>query len=562
MELRQYVNILKNWLWLIILSVVLCGSVSYVVSQRLPKIYEASTTLIVGTVTTSANPDYSTILASQMLAKTYGKLLTSRPILDGAIESLHLPNPPSADTVEKMVTVENVRDTQLMVLRVRGQDPELITRLADSIAAELIQQSPAAPKGALGSVMTFVQKQMADLESETSSLQTQIKQIKDKQAADPSGPSATATAGELQSLESKLRSAQDRYNTLLPVRAGMNSNYVSVIEKAEKPSFPVSPKVTQNVLLAAILGVLLAIGVAFLIEYMDDTAKSPDLISQTMDVPTLGLVSRIPHQEYAQGLITLRAPKSPATEGFRALRTSIQFSSPDKPLKSLLITSADPGDGKTTTMGNLAVSMAQAGLKVIAIDTDLRRPALHKLYGLSNTVGLTSLLSGQVTEVADVIKPTEEPNLRVVTSGPPPPNPSELLGSQRLQGIVSRLQNEADLLIFDSPPALVVTDSVLMSTKVDGVVVVVDSGRTRMGSLKQAIDSVRNVGGTVIGVIMNKIGPEDGRYYYYHYYRYYHYSSEGSSGTGTNGHSRWFGRLFNGKSKHRVEKTETTARAE
>ncbi|MDO8670761.1 MAG: polysaccharide biosynthesis tyrosine autokinase [Dehalococcoidia bacterium] len=542
MELRQYFNLVKNWLWLIVLSVVLCSAVSYGVSKSLPKIYEASATLIVGTVVSSSNPDYSSILASQAMAKTYSKLLTSRPILEGTIKSLKLEDELDAAQLAESVTVDSVVGTQLLILRIRGEDTEQIARLANGIAAELLRQSPTSPQGSLGSVMTFVQKQMSDLETEISSIQ---QQIKDKQAAGSAGgpATATATADDLASLQTKLRSAQDRYNLLLPIRTGVSNNYVSVIEEAQTPTVPISPKVTQNVMLAALLGFLLAVGVAFLVEYLDDTAKSPERITELLNVPTLGLVSRLSHKEYSQGLITLREPKSPATEGFRALRTSIQFSSPDKPLKSLLVTSSDPGDGKTTIMGNLAVCLAQAGLKVIAVDTDLRRPSVHKLFGMSNTVGLTSLLSGQVTDIADVIKPTDEPNLSVVTSGPPPPNSSELLGSQRFQGIVSRLHEQADLLIFDSPPALMVTDAVLLSTKVDGVVIVVDTARTRMGSLKQAVESVRNVGGVVLGVVLNKIGPEDGRYYYYHYYRYYNYSADGKPGAGTNGRSRWLGWL-------------------
>lgn len=530
MEPGQYFRIFKTWFWLILLAIVLSGGTSFLVSRELPKTYQGSTTLIVGTVTRTTNPEYSSVLASQLLAKTYSKLLTSRPVLDGAIKDLQLESVLTPSQLEKSVSVETIRDTQLIVLRVRSESPELAARLANFIADELLTQSPASTQGQLGSVMNFVDKQMVELEGEISSLQQSIKALKERPVTNP-----PAANDEIVAQEGKLRSAQERYGTLLSARTGMTSNYVSIVERAEVPEIPVSPNIPINVGLACFLGLVLAIGGILLLEYLDDTAKSPDTVSEITGVPTLGMVSQLQNKEYRENLITLRSPKSPATEAFRSLRTSILFTSPDNPVRSLLVTSSEPGDGKTTILGNLATSMAQAGLKVIAVDADLRRPALHKLFGLSNNFGLTSLLASQNTAISEIIQSTDEPNLSIVASGPLPPNPSELLGSQRLQNILIRLKEEADLLLIDSPPALMITDPIILSTRVDGVIMVADSGRTRMGSLKRAVGSVQNVGGRVLGVVLNKIKAKDGRYYYYNYQNYY--SSDGKQEPSKNGHS-------------------------
>jgi protein-tyrosine kinase len=218
-------------------------------------------------------------------------------------------------------------------------------------------------------------------------------------------------------------------------------------------------------------------------------------------------------------LVAWMRVKSPESEAYRTLRTNIQFSSVDNPIRSLLVTSSSPGEGKSTTTANLAVVLAQTGQRVIVVDTDLRRPVLHKVFGIPNNIGLTTaLLAGESLSQEDYLQPTEIDTLSVLTSGPIPPNPSELLGSHRMQHLIEVLAQAADIVIFDSPPVLAVTDAVVLGRQVDGVLVVADAGNTREHALAQAVAELQKTGANVLGVALNRLDTRRGGYYYYYYY--------------------------------------------
>jgi capsular exopolysaccharide synthesis family protein len=239
-------------------------------------------------------------------------------------------------------------------------------------------------------------------------------------------------------------------------------------------------------------------------------------------VPALGAISRIkPEKGKPYVLTTIEYPRSPATEAFRTLRTNLEFTSVDKPLRSILITSAVPGEGKTTVSSNLAVVFAQAGKRVMLLDADLRRPGVHRAFALPNAFGLTNLLrtDGHITE--NVLHRVQ-PNLRVMTTGALPPNPAELLGSQRMRQIIREALAACDVLIIDSPPLQVVTDAAVLSAEVDGTLLVVDSGRTRKGAVRQAREALNRVGANVLGVVVNRLSARSGQYYYYQYYGAYY----------------------------------------
>ena len=264
-----------------------------------------------------------------------------------------------------------------------------------------------------------------------------------------------------------------------------------IAKPAVVPLSPVRPRTMTNVLLAMIVGGMLAVGAAFLVEYLDDTVKSPDDVTRVTGLSTLGAIARLKDAAGTQRqLISWVQTKAPETEAYRTLRTNIQFSSVDKPIRTLLVTSSGPGEGKSTTAANLAVVMAQTGQKVILVDTDLRRPVIHKTFGVPNNVGITTtLLAGQDVDLATYLQPTEIENLSVLTSGPIPPNPSELLGSHRMGHVIEQLSQAADLVIFDTPPVLVVTDASVLGRQVDGVLLVADAGGTRSRrSFKQSLN--------------------------------------------------------------------------
>lgn len=216
------------------------------------------------------------------------------------------------------------------------------------------------------------------------------------------------------------------------------------------------------------------------------------------------------------GPIAWEEPKSVAAEAYRILRTNLQFTNPDRPLKSLLVTSPEVGDGKSTITANLGVSLAQSRRRTIIVNTDLRRPSVHKQFGVADSVGLTSVIVGQAT-IDEALRDTQVPGLRLLTAGPMPPNPAELLESQRMRAVVAELEQHADIVLYDAPPVLVVTDAGLLAPYVDGCILVVSIGTTQRELARAAADQLKQLGGRVLGVVVNRMRQGAGYYYYYYY---------------------------------------------
>jgi non-specific protein-tyrosine kinase len=270
-----------------------------------------------------------------------------------------------------------------------------------------------------------------------------------------------------------------------------------------------------------------------LIEALDDTLRDPEEASRQLGVPILGFIARytIPDEPP----ITLAEPRAPVAEAFRALRTNIQFASVDRSLHSLLVTSPSPADGKSTVVANLGVVMAQGGRSCVLIDSDLRRPRIHKLFRISNRRGISELFVQSEINLNGSIQKTEVPNLYVLTSGSLPPNPSELLGSEKMLDIIHQIEGQSDLIIVDSPPVLAVTDASVLAPRMDGVLLVVKPGVTKFMAVKQAVEQLRRVGANVIGIVLNEVEFKRSRYYYKSYYYTYYDSSPYTESGSRNG---------------------------
>jgi non-specific protein-tyrosine kinase len=328
-------------------------------------------------------------------------------------------------------------------------------------------------------------------------------------------------------LETSLAQYRSTYSNLvsslqqIKLAEAQATDNIVIAEPAQVPTRPIRPRTSTNTLLAIIVGALAAVGIAFLIEYLDDTVKTPDDVDRVTGLSTLGAIARFRDTGGARQLITWLHAQAPETEAYRVLRTNIQFSSVDKPVRTLLVTSASPSEGKSTTAANLAAVMAQTGQKIVLVDTDLRRPVMHKVLGVPNSTGLTTaLLDASSFSLDGHLHPTQVENLSVLTSGPIPPNPSELLGSHRMGDLIEQLLQYADLVIFDSPPVLAVTDAAVLGRQVDGVLLVTDAGQTREQALIQATQELRKTGANLLGVALNRLDTRRGGYYYYYYYYY------------------------------------------
>lgn len=330
----------------------------------------------------------------------------------------------------------------------------------------------------------------------------------------------------LSQLQTTLKLYQEIYinllNNLEAIRLARLQNTPNVvsIEAAIVPARPIRPNPVTNIGLSALVGLMLAGGIAFLIEYVDDTIRTPEDIERILKLPVIGYIGdiSITHSESVD-VHVLKYPRSPISEAFRSLRTNLEFTNVDHALKKILVTSTGPGEGKTMIAVNLAAIMAQGGKRVLLLDADMRRPRVHKIFGISNRVGLSTLFRGTMS-VRSAMRTIEDmENVFVITSGSLPPNPAELLATAKMDGILREAGEYVDVIIVDSPPSLV-ADFQVLATKLDGVLMVVQPGHTRADAAFAMLERLGRVDGSMLGVVLNKI-PRDSHFYGGYYHNYY-----------------------------------------
>ncbi len=326
---------------------------------------------------------------------------------------------------------------------------------------------------------------------------------------------------------------------------------VRLIDPARPPQEPVRPRKKLNLILGFIVGLGLGVGLTFLFEYMNNTVRSIEDIEK-IGVTVLGSIPMISEEEAVKRmkvlpasmngkngavdspearrmvsrLITHFAPKSPISEAYRTFRTNIQYTKLDRDLKALLVTSPGPGEGKSTSVANLAITMAQMGSKVLLIDSDLRRPILHSIFNIDRRVGLSNVLVGRAT-IEEAAQTTEIENLFVMPCGTLPPNPSELLGSSAMKTTLDAMKEKFDIVLFDSPPIIAVTDAAVLSSQLDGVILVIKSGQTDREAAFRAYTLLKNVKTRILGALLNGVHIESMYGSYYYYYHYYYYGKDG-----------------------------------
>jgi len=340
-----------------------------------------------------------------------------------------------------------------------------------------------------------------------------------------------ASSVDLDRLKTTLNLYQQIYissiNSLETLRLSKAQSTPTVmqVETATKPTSPISPKPIQSAMLGAAIGLFVTAGVAFLVEFLDDTLKTPDEIKDVLDKPVIGFIGELKHNsnqdEDSLGVYVAKNPRSPVAEAFRSLRTNLEYSSVDNPIRTMLITSPGESEGKSTIATNLAIIEAQSGKNVMIIDADMRRPKVHVLFNKSNRRGLSDVITGKLG-IDDVVKTYDQiDNLSIITCGTIPPNPSELLGSERMSQTLQDLVERFDLVIIDTPP-MIVSDAQILSGKVDGVIFVVIPGQTRAIAALRPIEELNRIGSHVLGIVANKIPKSRSDYYGgYNYYSPY-----------------------------------------
>lgn len=391
----------------------------------------------------------------------------------------------------------------------------LISRTKDDLrsASELYLQ-------ALQSRLSSLDKSIANLRLETEkypSLEAQQSRL-------------SATVGTMQRTFDNLQSEFQ----LARIAESVDGGRVQPIDEATLPTFAVSPNRKRAITYSALVGLLLGFVLAFALDRLDDSVKSPDELRDQMELPMLGLIPAIRAERGGRRgadatsgrLITHVDPRSPVAEAYRSMRTNLAFARAQQSPQAIVVASPGPSDGKSTTAANLAITFAQQGQRTLLIDADLRRAVLDRAFSVPRSPGLTEAIIGEATFEA-VVHPTEVPNLSLIASGQFPPNPAELLGSPRMQEILHEAKARYDIVLLDSPPLLAVTDAAVLATMVDGVVLVIRTERTKRDAVRRALGHVRSVRGRLLGAVLNDVDMRSGAYYgsYGHYY-YSYYGGE------------------------------------
>jgi succinoglycan biosynthesis transport protein ExoP len=332
-------------------------------------------------------------------------------------------------------------------------------------------------------------------------------------------------------LKRAVDSNQQFYNALMTktkeqsITEQIQSITIWILEEAAVPDYPIKPRKYRNILLGIIVGLFGGVGMAFFVEYLDNSIKTPGEVEAKTGLPVLGVVPRLKEKDKKVEEVVLKEPRTHLGESYKALRTAVLLSSAEKPPKSILITSMVSGEGKTSTAVNLAVATAMSNYSTLLVDGDLRKPNIHKIFGMKNLKGLSTYLAG--VSDADIIMESPVPNLSIITPGPVPPNPSELLGSDRLGEIMETLKKKFDIIIFDSAPILTVADSLVLSRNIETSIVVARAGKTTYDMVRRGVRSLKDIRANVLGLVINAYDEKSSGSYYYRYRDYYYIGDVG-----------------------------------
>lgn len=473
-DLRAYWALALRYWWVFVVVMAAAGGAAYAVGSLRTPLYSATAKVLVQSARVPGSFSAGDIEANRRFAEDFRDLLSTRPVLEAAADAMELATGSRSLGNIVMETTRSIVDITAL-----DPDPQRAADVANALAQESIEQ---------------VQRRQL----------TQIAQFQASLSQYGIESDAALIAGQASTL-----------------------SMLSIVEEAVPAMGPVASGTTRNIALALLLSFILTwLGVA-LREYLDDRVRSPDQLRNLTGVPsisdmlTIGSVIRYRGGDGHEPLIIDDDPPPALTEAYKFLQTNLQFAALGTDgLKSILITSSNPTEGKTTTAINLATSIAREGAStVLLVDADLRRPNLHRLFDLGEHKGLTHLLLGTAT-LDEVARPTQIDGLRVIPAGVVPPDPPKLLRSERMREVVAELEESADLVFFDSPPLLAVTDPMIVASLVDAVLLVIESGRTRRDLVKLAVRMIERANPQFISTVLNKVAPRAENEYGYGYYVY------------------------------------------
>ena len=503
--------------WLLVTATFIAAISTLITVHQQPAAYQAKTTLMIGQFIEAPNPSSGEFFLAQQLASAYADITNRKPIREATMQALGLDQLPN-------YFARAIPDSLLIEIFVTDINPLRAQVVANELANQLILQSPGADLSSDQVRREFINGQLDDIQSKIVETQDEIASLQEKLGSLNSASEIQDTQTLITAQQQKLTTLQSTYATLLSNTEQGASNSLIVVEPADLPTAPVGPNKGLIVIIAAGIGFVLAAGAAYLLDYLDDTLKTPEDVKRVLDIPIIGFIGETRETEDGDGkLYVSDNPRSPVTEAYRTLRANLQFLSEAKQIKSILITSTSVGAGKTYVAANLSAVIAQGGKEVVLVDADLRKPRVHEVFNISNDFGLSNIFLNGL-DVNKAIKSIKTEKIKLISSGNLPPNPAEILASEQMDKILADLENMADFVLIDSPP-LIVSDALFLAAKVDGVLIVIQPGQSRKKAVHSMLEQFDRAGARVLGVVLNKI-PRSSIVEYGGYYSSY-YSANG-----------------------------------
>lgn len=491
------------------IATVLAALLANIISRQQTPVYQAATTILVGDSIKSTHVDRTDIQVSEALVQTYVEIARRQPVLEGVVNALHLNQ--SWQSLNSQIQVSQVDGTQLIEIVVEANSPEMARMIADEMVNQLILLSPANSEGRENEFITnFNREQIQNLQERIVNGRNRLTEIETAMSTSISEIQLADLQREKTTLQGLIVEWERNYAEMLVLtEPKRNPTQLNVIESAHSNNRQIRPRIQLNTALGGVLGIVISLGIIFLLDFLDDTYKSLSDFSQSEEVNILGSIRKIRGRKLANKIVAHLDPYSPVTESYRIIRSRIRLKPVDQPTHSIMMTSSMPEEGKSVTVANLAIVFAQANRKTLIVDADLRHPVLHNVFNVSNEAGLGDLLSSPEIKVEDCIRNTSVNNLQILTSGMPLLDPSERLGSKRMEEILKELRNVAEIIVFDTPPVLVFADAIVLSRRVDGVIVVIQAGKSKRSAITQALFDLQNANANLLGSIFNQSPQSD-----------------------------------------------------
>jgi len=528
MNTNAYIRPLIRW-WRLIAIVTMLAVVSSAVSTFFqPDVYLSRTTLVIGSTILDPNPDSGQIYIAQQLASIYADMAEREPIQIATMEALGIDWLPQYQA-------KVVPNTQMVEISVTDTNPQRAQIIANELANQLKLQSPAIGDTETGDRQEFIRQQLTDLQDQIQETQNKIEELQKSLFGLNSASQIANIEKEIKDQTEKLKNLRENYASLLANSQQGALNILSVVEPANLPTRSVSTNKLIIIALAGLVGLSLGIGAAYLLEFLDKTIKTTSDVERIFNLPVIGYISEV--SENGDGATFVdKNPDSVLSENFRLLRSNIEFFSISNPIRTILVTSPNQGNGKTTVAINLALSISEGEQEVVLVDADFRRPAIHKTLDIKQAPGLSDVIRNKA-DIQSVVRHWKNDNINVVTAGDIPPNITEVMGSKRISSILAKLKENFELVIVDAPP-LIIADSYNLASKVDGVILIMEPGETSEEQAKAIKEQLDRADAKILGIVFNKVSEASAHSYSDYQYKslyspkyYGDYISKGSDGS-------------------------------